>query len=456
MKEMYKCVQLEDRQCLVRLVQPQQVTSFTYIPSKDTMSKRTRSQNPSPSKTKRTRMQPLTGQSQIDHFFQSPKYNISQAHDSLSSPGSSYKGSKSIPHPEIIDVDSLGETDSLPGPSKIEPNSPPIQVAEWNKVEFRLSTTDISRMKSPSEYQPLDIDPIFYDPESQPSRSTHAPYSLLAHALVSLSDTRSRVTIINILTNVIRTIIAKYSSSLLPAIYLLSNSLGPQFVAIELGLGSSVISRSIQQISGLSAAALKRLYNSTGDPGDVAFAAKSNVRTLIPHPPLSITYVFESLLTIARCKGQGAAKEKQKIVEKLLLAASGEEVRYLTRTLCQNLRVGAVRTSILIGLARAIALTPPTIPSDSAALYVPPALLAELRQTSPAKKKHLDPKNEKLSSIYKQSEGLIKKVYVKHPSYDQIIPALLENGFDSLAERVPLTVGVLRSLCCLHFDIDSI
>jgi len=420
------------------------------------MSKRTSSQNPSPSKVKRTRIQPLTGQSQIDHFFQSPKSNISHAHDSLSSPGSSYKGSKSIPHPEIIDVDSLGETDSLPGPSKIEPTSPLVQVAEWNKVELRLSTTDESRMKSLSEYQPLDIDPIFYDPESQPSRSIQAPYSLLTHALVSLSNTRSRITIINILTNVIRTIIAKYSSSLLPAIYLLSNSLGPQFIAIELGLGSSVISRSIQQISGLSAAALKRLYNSTGDPGDVAFAAKSNVRTLIPHPPLSIPYVFESLLTIARCKGQGAAKEKQKIVEKLLLAASGEEVRYLTRTLCQNLRVGAVRTSILTGLARAIALTPPTIPSDSAALYVPSALLAELRQTSPAKKKTLDPNNEKLSSIYKQSESLIKQVYVKHPSYDQIIPALLENGFDSLPERVPLTVGALRPLCCLHLDIDII
>ena len=415
------------------------------------MSKRAASQKPSPSKTKRAKMQPLIGQSQIDHFFKSPSTSLGHGNfESLSLPGSSYKiKSKGVPPPEIIDVDFLDfeEADSLPGPSIIERKSPP--VGEWKNLEFRLPTTDKSLMGSvqiPCEYQPLDIDPIFYDPDSQPSRSTQAPYSLLAHALASLSNTRSRVAIINILTNVIRTIVSKYSSSLLPAIYLLSNSLGPQFIAIELGLGSSVISRSIQQISGLSAAALKRLYNTSGDPGDVAFAAKSNVQTLIPHAPLSISYVFDSLLKIARCKGQGAAKEKQKIVEKLLLAASGEEVRFLTRTLCQNLRVGAVRASILTGLARAIALTPPAISNDSVALYVPSGLLAELRRTSPTKRKHLDPNSEKLSSIYKQSEGLIKQVYVKHPSYDQIIPALLENGFDSLAERVPLTVGALRPL----------
>jgi DNA ligase-1 len=266
--------------------------------------------------------------------------------------------------------------------------------------------------------------------------------------LVSLSNTRSRIAIINILTNLIRTIVAKYPSSLLPAVYLLSNSLGPQFIAIELGLGSSIISRSIQQISGLSAPALRRLYNTTGDPGDVAFSAKSNVRTLIPHAPLSISYVFESLLKIASCKGQGAAKEKQKIVEKLLLAASGEEVRYLTRTLSKNLRVGAVRTSILTGLARAIAFAPPSIAKDSVSLYVPSDLILILRQTSLAMGKPRDSHSEKLSSIYKQSEGLIRQVYAKHPSYDQIIPALLENGFNSLAERVPLTVGELH-LCRL-------
>ena len=63
--------------------------------------------------------------------------------------------------------------------------------------------------------------------------------------------------------------------SLLPALYLLSNSLAPPYIPIELGLGPSIISKAIQQVSGLSAAALKRLYTKTGDPGDVAYEAKS-------------------------------------------------------------------------------------------------------------------------------------------------------------------------------------
>ena len=106
--------------------------------------------------------------------------------------------------------------------------------------------------------------------------------------------------------------------------------------------------------------------------------------------------------------------------------------------------------SILTGLVRAITLMPPTIPNDSVVLYVPSGLLSELCQTSQAKKKNLNPNSKKLSLIYKQLEGLIKQVYVKHPSYDQIIPALLENGFDSLAERVPLTVGGLCPLLLIH------
>ena len=52
--------------------------------------------------------------------------------------------------------------------------------------------------------------------------------------------------------------------------------------------------------------------------GDVAFEAKSNVRTLLPHPPLHIVGVYESLLKIARAKGSGAGKQKQAVVVRVL------------------------------------------------------------------------------------------------------------------------------------------
>lgn len=402
------------------------------------MSKRGLSASVSPSKrNKRSKTQ-----SHIDHFFSSSASKLkseglnpsqsSQGIQSVASPGGSLQTVVNIP--EVVDVDAIDPDvevtsysyglDSTPGPSCI--------------VDQKMTDNELTL---PLVFAPLDIDPIAYEPQSQPS-TLKAPFGLLTHAFVALSKTKSRNAILNILTNVLRTIIQKYPSSLSHSVYLLSNSLKPQFVPVELGLGSSLISRAIQQISGLSSTALRKLYNSTGDPGDVAFAAKSNLRTLIPHPPLTITYVYESLLKIAGCKGQGAAKEKQKIVEKLLLAASGEEVRYLTRTLCQNLRVGAVRTSILTALARAMVLSPPErvvnqiIDCDDQSIQ---------NNTTPTieKGKRRDVKQDNsAAAVFKQAESLIKQVYAKHPNFDRIIPALLETGLNSLAERVPLTVGL--------------
>lgn len=183
--------------------------------------------------------------------------------------------------------------------------------------------------------------------------------------------------------------------------------------------------------------------------GDVAHEAKSNVRTLVPHPPLRMVGVYESLLKIARAKGAGAAKQKQSIVEKLLVAAKGEETRYLVRTLCQNLRVGAVRTSILTALARAVVLTPPADMADpfsaeGGEYYASPILVADIKPLpTNSKKKLVDRARDDLNDMYSRAEAVVKKAYVVHPNYDHIAAALLEVGLEGLAERLPLTVGEL-------------
>jgi DNA ligase-1 len=425
------------------------------------MSKRTLSRGAT-SKNKRLK----SNQAQIDHFFaaRTSSHNLRVNDKNLSlnqfQQGSSMKpleykslGSGTLDVAEVIDVDAFNVTQVA---------EPCLIVGEDSEKfvndEVTTNTTStplLNTMKVPtgtdsvasSNFLPLDINPTTYDPGPRPC-STNAPYALLTHTFVSLSQTRSRLAIINILTNVLRTIILHYPTSLLPAVYLLSNSLGPQFIPIELGVGGSIISRSIQQISGLSAAALRRLYNTTGDVGDVAFAAKSNVRTLISHTPLTVPSVYQSLLKIARCRGQGAGKERQKIIEKLLLSASGEEVRYLTRTISQNLRVGAVRTSILSALARAMALTPKPSSGQPSADQAPSfhfsvSLLSDIEKLpSPSKKRSRDSTGEPILSYYKRAESLVKQVYVRHPSYDKIIPALLQGGLDSLAQSVPLVVGL--------------
>lgn len=327
--------------------------------------------------------------------------------------------------PEVIDVDEIQD-------ATINTPSPASKAKELSIVQPRPHTPT---------YSPLDLESVTYDPSSQSLPTSSVPYSFLTHAFVALSRTRSRIQIINILTNTLRTIIRHHPQSLLPSLYLLSNSLAPAYTSVELGLGPSIISRAIRNVSGLSAAALKRLYNSTGDPGDVAFEAKSNLRTLIPHPPLLVTFVYESLLKIANCTGQGASKQKERLVERLLVAATGEEVRYVTRTLCQNLRIGAVRTSILTALARSMVMTPLlelNLPDTRESLHITRAPSIE------------ETEKDHYLAKYIEAEKLIKRVFVQHPNYDHIVAALLQSGLSMLSDLVPLTIG--RFPCLTKFN----
>ncbi|THH31805.1 hypothetical protein EUX98_g2396 [Antrodiella citrinella] len=360
---------------------------------------------------------------------------------------------------EVINVDLLDDQEvqtissSSPGegssgrPNRSAPGAlTPASFAKLSSVSAAgpsFLSSNVSPAGAPT-YRSLTVDPPSYDSDSVPwADGASAPYSFLAHTLSTLSETRSRIVILNTLTNSLRTITRYHPASLLPALYLLSNSLSPPYSPLELGLGPSVISKAIQHVSGLTSSALKRLYNTTGDPGDVAFEAKSNVRTLIPHPPLLITGVYDAFLKIANAKGQGAAKQKQAIVERLLVAAKGEETRYLVRTLCQNLRVGAVRTSILTALARAVVLTPPTRlinpGSPLSVFYASAELIRNIKPLPPDIKKALaDQRRDELNEKYTAAENLIKKVYVQRPNYDQIVDGLLEVGLDGLAEHLPL------------------
>jgi DNA ligase-1 len=432
------------------------------------MSKRAKpSPPPLASQQKRAKLAPASDQSSLKAFFScSPK--LTSHNSGVEKKESQALGGelveqlnkKKSPTPEVIDLTSDSEPtifwDSGSGgilsatPGQVDVGDSPggSDRSSWKPV---LGKNDITALPN---YHPIGVDPLVYDIQESPwLANTPAPYSFLVHALVTLSGTRSRTIILNTLTNILRTLLNWHRPSLLPSLYLLSNCLSPPYSPVELGIGSSVISKAIQHVSGLTPSALRRLYNSSGDPGDVAFEAKSNVRTLVPHPPLLIVSVYDSLLAIANSKGQGAAKQKQAIVEKLLVAAKGEESRYLVRTLSLNLRVGAVRTSILTALARALVLTSPHILGGSVCedspYYGTSQSNFSLQSPGAERKKVVDPACDELHKKFAKAEALVKRVFVQHPNYEHIVAGLFNGGLDSLEVRVPLTVGgCLNYLLC--------
>ncbi|KAJ5793637.1 hypothetical protein N7457_000236 [Penicillium paradoxum] len=241
-----------------------------------------------------------------------------------------------------------------------------------------------------------------------------ASYALLTRAFVLANATTSRIKIVDTLVNFLRVLIEGDPSSILPAVWLATNSISPPYDELELGLGGSSISKALKKIYGLNSQGLKTLYDKHGDAGDVAFEAKKRQSfTLVKPKPLRIKGVYQSLVKIATSKGPGSQEAKQRIVEKLLQDARGaEESRYIVRTLVQNLRIGAVKTTMLIALARAFLYSKPA----GANFDVQP-----LHQLARLKK-------DELAEIYSNAEEVVKASYARHPDYNDLVPCLLDIG----------------------------
>ena len=307
--------------------------------------------------------------------------------------------------------------------------------AEEDKISYSV----------PYDESPLTFDPQKYLPELKKQwllEDGAATYAILTHAFVLVNSTQSRIKIIDTLVNLLRTLIEGDPSSLLPAVWLATNSISPPYIDIELGLGGSAISKALKKVCGLDNNSLKVLYNKHGDAGDVAFEAKKRQSLTLRKPkPLSIKSVYDSLMKIANAKGHGSQEVKQRIVERLVQDSRGaEESRYIVRTLVQHLRIGAVKTTMLIALSRAFLLSRPPGAEFST---TPQSNLRKLNKQS-------------LAEVYARGEELVKASFARRPNYNDLVPTLLEIGISDelllrcgLAMHIPLRPmlgGITRDL----------
>lgn len=299
-------------------------------------------------------------------------------------------------------------------------------------LQSSLGSEDTIVANIPLDESPLVFDPAKYLPELQKHWSQDggdASYAFLTQAFILVNSTTKRIKIVDTLVNLLRIFIEGAPDSLLPAVWLATNSFAPPYEPAELGLGGSVISKAFKNIYGLNAQGLKTLYNKHGDAGDVAFEAKKRQSFTLKKPkPLTIKGVYQSLVKIARSKGTGSQETKQRIVERLLQdSRSAEESRYIVRTLVQHLRIGAVKTTMLIALARAFLFSRP-----------PGATFTTLGMNYLVKLK-----KEELTEVYLRAEETVKASYARHPNYDDLVPCLLEIGVtEELLVRCGLTLHV--------------
>jgi len=318
-------------------------------------------------------------------------------------------------------------------------NGPPLDkqkdtVGKTSRLELQsnASAEDTITLNIPFDQSPFTFDPQDYVPELRKhwlAEGGNASYALLVRCFVLINSTQSRIKIVDTLVNCLRTIIEGDPDSLLPAVWLATNSISPPYISLELGLGGSAISKALKKVCALDNPGLKSLYDKYGDAGDVAFEAKKRQSFTLRKPkPLSIKAVYEILVKIANSKGTGSVEQKQRLVERLVQDARGaEESRYIVRTLVQHLRIGAVKTTMLIALARAFQLSrPPT--ADFAVRDV--TELAKL-------------KKDELAVVWSKVEEVVKTCFARRPNYNDIVPALLEVGVcDELLLRCGLALHI--------------
>ncbi|CAK7267623.1 hypothetical protein SEPCBS119000_002648 [Sporothrix epigloea] len=296
---------------------------------------------------------------------------------------------------------------------------------------------------------PLDESPLVFEPAkyrsilqkqwaaaSSSAGGGGASYAFLTRCFVLVNATQSRIKIVDTLVNCLRLLIETDPDSLLPAVWLATNSISPPYISLELGLGGSAISKALKQVCGLDARSLKSLFDKHGDPGDVAYEAKKKQAFTLRRPqPLTIRGVYQSLVKVAKSQGPGSVEAKQRIVDRLLQdARGGEESRYVVRTLCQHLRIGAVKTTMLIALARAFLLSRPPLPAggleDTVDTRLDPKILAAM-------------KKEELAEIWARAEEIVKASFARRPNYNDLVPALLEIGVtDELLVRCGVALHI--------------
>ncbi|PSR88708.1 ATP-dependent DNA ligase [Coniella lustricola] len=327
------------------------------------------------------------------------------------------------------------EANESQDPEKLDANPAAVFGSKGKNTLSLQSMADAEENAStniPLDESPLTFDPSKYIPDLQKAWAAeggNASYALLTRCFVIVGGTTKRIATVDALVNCVRLLIEADPSSLLPAVWLATNSISPPYISLELGLGGSAISKALKQVCGLDGRALKVLYDKYGDPGDVAFEAKKKQSFTLRKPkPLTIKNVYQSLVKIANSSGQGSVEQKQRIVDRLLQdARGGEESRYIVRTLCQHLRIGAVKTTMLIALARAFLLSRP---SGSEYPIHSPNELAAMRK-------------EQLTETYARAEELVKACFARRPNYNDLVPVLLEVGIsDELLVRCGLTLHI--------------
>ena len=125
--------------------------------------------------------------------------------------------------------------------------------------------------------------------------------------------------------------------------------------------------------------------------------------------------VFKIFRDIATAEGKASQDRKKALIQKLLRSAQGIESGFIIRALQGKLRIGLAEQSVLVALAHAAVL---------------------------AKNAADDRREAELAGILEEAAQLVKQAYSECPSFDDLVPALLQHPIADLPQYVHFRPGV--------------
>ena len=174
-------------------------------------------------------------------------------------------------------------------------------------------------------------------------------FAALARTFEELERTSSRLALIELLTQLFRSI--ERPEEIEQVCYLVQGRVAPFFVALEMGMAEKSVTRSIAMASHTTPERIAALYATLGDLGLVVGQVKSETKSA--PSVLSVDEVFERLKAIAQTAGKGAVEQKIARLSDLLTPVDSVSAKYVVRILLGNLRLGIGDATVLDALAKA-------------------------------------------------------------------------------------------------------
>lgn len=348
---------------------------------------------------------------------------------------------KTAPSPKASQSPKAKKESSSPVPAASKQLSDDIQdqesksdneVEQSESEEEEESKPDVKKTTKTMEKVQATLKSTGKDPYPDWKAGDPVPYAALCTTFSLVEMTTKRLIIMAYCSQFLQQVLRLTPNDLLPTVQLMINKLAADYAGIELGIGESLIMKAIGESTGRSLAVIKSDQHEIGDLGLVAAKSRSNQPTMFKPKALTVRGVHEGLLGIAKVSGHGSQDKKISGIKKLLSAADvattgkggkgvditkdkggPSEAKFIVRFLEGKLRLGLAERTVLVSLAQAIVSHEAAVAGTKASA-------------------------EKMA----EGEAMLKTVYSELPSYEVIIPAMLEHGLSNLSSVCKLQPGV--------------